>query len=103
MSFQVEIGCPFTATEAERMGWVNKVVAEDELDATVDAWCQRMLTLSPQALRVAKHHLNMEADRQWPSIAAGYEFISFIHGTEEFHEGTTAFLEKRPARFEEYR
>jgi dihydroxynaphthoic acid synthetase len=94
---------PHTAAEAKEMGWINRVVPEDQLDAAVAEWCERLLTLSPQALRVAKHHLNMEADRQWPSIAAGYEFISFIHGTDEFHEGTAAFLEKRPAQFDKFR
>lgn len=94
---------PYTAADAQAMGWVNLVVPDEELDAAVDKWCQRLLSLSPQALRVAKHHLNMEADRQWPSISGGYEFISFIHDTEEFHEGTSAFLEKRPAEFGPYR
>ncbi|GAA1868809.1 1,4-dihydroxy-2-naphthoyl-CoA synthase [Pseudonocardia ailaonensis] len=93
----------YTAAEAKEMGWINRVVPDAQLDDAVDEWCRRMLTLSPQALRVAKHHLNMEADRQWPSIAAGYEFISFIHGTDEFHEGAKAFLEKRPPAFDQYR
>jgi dihydroxynaphthoic acid synthetase len=94
---------PFTAAEAQAIGWINRVVPDDELDAAVKEWCDRILTLSPQALRVAKHQLNMEADRQWPSIPAGYEFISFIHDTPEFHEGALAFLEKRPAEFGKYR
>jgi dihydroxynaphthoic acid synthetase len=94
---------PFTATEAQRMGWINKVVPDDELDAATRAWCDRLLSLSPQALRVAKHMLNMEADRQWPSVPVGFQYISFIHDTKEFHEGTSAFLEKRPAEFGPYR
>src|SRR5271169_6130659 len=94
---------PYTATEAQRMGWINKVVPDDELDAATRAWCDRLLSLSPQALRVAKHMLNMEADRQWPSVPVGFQYISFIHDTKEFHEGTSAFLEKRPADFGPYR
>jgi len=94
---------PHAAHEAQAMGWVNLVVPDEELDEAVRKWCTRLLSLSPQALRVAKHQLNMEADRQWPSIPVGYEFISFIHATDEFHEGTSAFLEKRPAEFGPYR
>jgi dihydroxynaphthoic acid synthetase len=94
---------PVTASEAQQMGWINRVVPDGELDEAVQAWCNRILTMSPQAIRVAKHYLNMEADRQWPSIPAGYEFISFIHDTDEFHEGANAFLEKRPAEFSKFR
>lgn len=93
----------YTAQQALEMGWINKVVPVDELDAAVDAWCQRLLELSPQALRVAKLSLNFESDQLWPSVLHGYQMISFIHGTDEFHEGTRAFLEKRKANFAPFR
>lgn len=93
----------YTAREAEAMGWINKVVPHDQLDEAVDAWCERLLSLSPQALRVAKLALNQDTDRMWGSVFQGYQMISFIHGTDEFHEGTQAFLEKRPADFGPFR
>jgi dihydroxynaphthoic acid synthetase len=93
----------YSAAEALEMGWINKVVPADELDAAVDEWCQRLLELSPQALRVAKLSLNFESDQLWPSVLHGYQMISFIHGTDEFHEGTQAFLEKRKPDFAQYR
>ena len=91
------------AQEALSLGLINKVVPADELDAAVDAWCERLLSLSPQALRVAKISLNFESDQLWPSVQHGQQMINFIHGTEEFHEGTKAFLEKRPANFAPFR
>jgi len=93
----------YTAQEAFEMGWINKVVPVEELDAAVDEWCQRLLEMSPQALRVAKLSLNFESDQLWPSVLHGYQMISFIHGTDEFHEGTQAFLEKRKADFSRFR
>lgn len=93
----------YSAAEALEMGWINKVVPVEELDAAVDEWCQRLLELSPQALRVAKLSLNFESDQLWPSVLHGYQMISFIHGTDEFHEGTQAFLEKRKPDFAKYR
>jgi dihydroxynaphthoic acid synthetase len=93
----------YTANEAEAMGWINKVVPHEELDNAVNEWCERLLSLSPQALRVAKLSLNQDTDRMWGSVFQGYEMISFIHDTEEFHEGTRAFLEKRQAEFAKYR
>jgi dihydroxynaphthoic acid synthetase len=93
----------YPAREALEMGWINKVVPADELDAAVDEWCQRLNEMSPQALRVAKVSLNFESDQLWPSVLHGYQMISFIHGTEEFHEGTQAFLEKRKPNFAQFR
>lgn len=93
----------YTAREAVEMGLINKVVPADEIDAATQAWCDRMLALSPQALRVGKISLNFESDQLWPSVLHGNQMISFIHGTEEFHEGTRAFLEKRPPEFAKYR
>lgn len=93
----------YSAQEALEMGWINKVVPAEQLDEAVDEWCQRLLELSPQALRVAKLSLNFESDQLWPSVLHGYQMISFIHGTDEFHEGTQAFLEKRKPNFAQFR
>jgi len=94
---------PILAPEAVRLGLINKAVPAEELDAAVTAWCERLLSLSPQALRVAKLSLNYESDQLWPSVQHGQQMINFIHGTEEFHEGTSAFMEKRKADFAKFR
>jgi 1,4-dihydroxy-2-naphthoyl-CoA synthase len=91
------------APEAVSIGLINKCVPADELDAAVDAWCERLLSLSSQALRVAKISLNFESDQLWPSVQHGQQMINFIHGTEEFHEGTQAFLQKRRPDFAKFR
>jgi dihydroxynaphthoic acid synthetase len=93
----------YSAAEALQMGWINRVVPAEELDDAVDEWCDRLLELSPQALRVAKLSLNYESDQLWGSVFQGFQMISFIHDTDEFHEGTRAFLEKRKANFEPFR
>ncbi len=93
----------YSAQQACEMGWINKVVPVDELDDAVDEWCQRLLEMSPQSLRVAKLSLNYESDQLWPSVLHGFQMISFIHDTEEFHEGTQAFLEKRKPDFTRFR
>lgn len=91
------------APEAVSLGLINRAVPAEELDNEVDAWCTRLLSLSPQALRVAKLSLNFESDQLWPSVQHGQQMINFIHGTDEFHEGTRAFLEKRAPDFTQFR
>jgi dihydroxynaphthoic acid synthetase len=93
----------YSAEEAERMGLVNQVVAPDELDAAVDAMCQRLLDASPQSLRIAKTSLNFAIDSMRPAFTAGAEMLTLIYGSEEQGEGSSAFLEKRPPNYRRFR
>lgn len=89
----------YDAYEAERMGWINKVVKEGELENEVKKWCKELLQKSPKALGIAKLSINHVSDVLYPSVLAGLSQVSLLHGTEEFKEGMKAFLEKRPPRF----
>jgi len=44
----------FDAPTAERYGMLNRVVPDDELDAAVDAWAQRLAAKPPWALHMTK-------------------------------------------------
>ncbi|MGQ9677285.1 MAG: enoyl-CoA hydratase-related protein [Chloroflexota bacterium] len=93
----------YSAQEAERMGLVNKVVPHDKLSEAVDAWCHRILSHSPQSLRVAKTSLNFGSDLLYASLVHGAEMLRTIFGSEESLEGMRAFLEKRPADYQRFR
>lgn len=94
----------YSAEEAERMGWVNKVVPRSELDATVREWCDALLEKSPTALMITKLQLNYETDVMYPNVVGGFRMLNVgLHGTDEQKEGMTAFLEKRKADFERFR
>ncbi len=93
----------YSAAEAERFGWCNKVVPGAQFEAELRAWTSRILELSPQALRVSKLSLNYASDWQSGSFNAAIEMLSAIYGTEEYHEGMTAFLEKRKPDFSCFR
>lgn len=95
----VMLGKTYSAEDAERLGWINEVVDDDKLDATVAEWCGRLLASSPQALRLSKISMNQTSDLMLHSVRQGFETLSYIYDTDEFHEGTAAFLEKRPPRF----
>jgi len=89
----------YSATEAMEMGWVNKVVPFADLDNAVNEWCERLLTMSPTALRLAKMAINQASDHLSGAVTQGVELITLFHALEESKEGMRAFVEKRPAKF----
>ena len=89
----------YSAQEAMDMGWINKVVPKEKLDEEVDAWCQRLLQMSPQSLRIAKFQINFASDMAHAQITHGLELARFFMKAPEMVEGATAFLEKRKPDF----
>ncbi len=85
------------------MGWINKVVPDDKFEEEVQAWCDRILEMSPQSLRIAKLSLNFEGDQLYPSFTHGIEMLTSTYGSEELKEGMSAFLEKRKPDFRKFR
>lgn len=91
------------AEEAERIGLVNKVVPADKLYEEVDMWCQRLLEMSPQSLRIAKTSMNSGTDMLYSSFVHGMSIWAFLNGSEEWNEGMHAFLEKRDPDWDRFR
>ena len=92
----------YTAAEALDMGLVNTVVPLAELEATGVAWAEEILQMSPTALRFLKSAFLVATD----GLAGLQEFAGNATGlyytTEEAHEGSTAFLEKRTPDYSKY-
>lgn len=82
----------YPADEALRMGLVNAVVPDEDLDAEVDAWCREILANSPQGLRLAKLAMNAGSDVARASILPSVELnvVNHLHGPEPA-EGIAAF------------
>lgn len=89
----------YSGAAAVEMGLANVVVADGDLDAEVDRWCQELLELSPQSLRIAKLSLSYTFDAQWPSVVHGMELSRWFLGGGDMVEGASAFLEKRRPNF----
>ena len=93
----------YDAETAERWGLVNAVVPMSELRATVRAWADDALALSPTALKVPKHSFNAETEHIAGVGAMAFDTLELFVETDEAAEGIAAFNEKRPPDFGRFR
>jgi enoyl-CoA hydratase/carnithine racemase len=59
----------FDADVAERYGWVNLTMNDDDLDSFVDALVRRLASFDREALAAAKAQINRSGRRQLPSFS----------------------------------
>lgn len=89
------------AATAERIGLVNHVYEPEELMAKGEEMMAKILAKGPVAVRKGVDATRTALDL---TINEGMELESRLFGeccgTDDFAEGTSAFLEKRPARFQ---
>jgi cyclohexa-1,5-dienecarbonyl-CoA hydratase len=85
------------AAEAERMGFVNWVIRDADLEAAVGDLVAQLAALSPDALRVAKRALRLGRARPEADAVAAAERIYLEERLEapDAIEGLSAFIEKR--------
>jgi 2-(1,2-epoxy-1,2-dihydrophenyl)acetyl-CoA isomerase len=90
-----------SASEALALGLVNRVVAFEELDTTVNAIAARLAMAAPIALRKIKEGLNHGQNSDLAS-ALDFEAVNqdACFHSEDFMEGVAAFLEKRKPNFQ---
>ena len=84
------------------MGLVNKVVADDQLDAEVAAWCAELLQRSPTAIALAKRSFNAATENIRAISSMGMQALALYYETDESKEGGNAFREKRPPEFRKF-
>jgi enoyl-CoA hydratase len=89
-----------TATEAERIGLVNRVVPAGQALAAAHETAKKIAANGPAACRYALDAIRSGIEMP---AAEGRLFEATLFGlcaaTTDMKEGMTAFLEKRPARF----
>lgn len=89
-----------TAQRAAEIGLINHCVAEDELDATVDAFCDRLLAGARDAIRWTKVILNLELKRVTNTVLdAGLAYEALAVSTPDHQEAVRAMQEKRSPQF----
>jgi enoyl-CoA hydratase len=88
----------FDADSACRLGLVHEVLADEDVAATVQRRAERLADLSPQAARLNKRTLRQIA-QGGPSDAQRREHFAYADSAHH-REGVSAFIEKRPPRFQ---
>ena len=88
------------AQEAYRIGLVNEIVAVAELISRAEAILNEIAANAPLAIKYSLDAINkgMETSQDEGLILEA-SYFGLLAGTEDKKEGTSAFLEKRPAKF----
>jgi enoyl-CoA hydratase len=93
-------GEQISAAEAVAIGLANRVVPADQLLAEAMKMAGTIAAKSPLVLKLLKRSLLHGADMSLPAALAHEQaVIGLVLDSDDAHEGCTAFLQKRAARF----
>ncbi len=94
------LGEQISAQEAQRIGIVNRAVADDEFDALVEDWATRLASKSPVLMKLGKDAMYRQQDM---ALDDAIEFLrsqlTLAFSTEDIQEGVRAFFDKRPPQW----
>ena len=88
-----------SAETASAWGLVNKSVPQDQLMAECEALAEKIGKNSPKAIGLAIEAVNAGFEDGVNGFEVEIDAFGRAFGTEDFKEGTTAFLEKRKPAF----
>jgi enoyl-CoA hydratase/carnithine racemase len=90
----------FDAEEARMMGFVNRIVPDEELESYVKDYGSIIAANAPLTIGAAKHTitelLKDETERNIDSVVAA---VNRCFGSKDYIEGRSAFMEKRKPAF----
>lgn len=91
------------AREALRLGLVNQVVPDDQLEATTNALVSKLVAYSGPALALTKKALRHAVDVDFGPVLDKVEsiYIRELAQTYDAEEGLQSFLQKRPPVWQE--
>jgi enoyl-CoA hydratase/carnithine racemase len=89
----------YDAQEALAKGLVQRVVAADGLAAAVEETVTGVLAGSPLAARLNKSQIRLLLARGMLYTQTDLDASFAFFGSDDYREGVSAFLEKRPPRF----
>ena len=90
------MGTIIDAEEAYRVGMVNKVVPPEQVMPMAKEWASIICRAAPLAVRAAKEAMLRGSSLSLEDgLRLENALVAYVMGTEDFTEGTTAFVEKR--------
>ncbi|MER6130670.1 enoyl-CoA hydratase-related protein [Streptomyces sp. BV286] len=93
-------GDALTAADAHRLGLVNRVVPDGELEKTARAWAERLAAGPTRSLALTKQLVNASLDSDRATAFSAEATAQEINmTTADAGEGVTAFVERRGAEF----
>ncbi len=94
------LGRDLDAAESERIGLVNKVVADDELLPLAHEWAAEIASNAPLAIRAMKRLFRHGLTEDFASHSHHVLLQTMLlFGTKDFQEGLVSFIEQRPPEF----
>jgi enoyl-CoA hydratase/carnithine racemase len=88
------------AAQAERIGLINQMVAEEDLNETVLDLARTIADNAPLSIAASKLTINeMLKDESKRNMAAVKEIGEICFNSADYKEGRTAFMEKRQPKF----
>ncbi len=94
------MGKPIDAQEAYRIGLVNTVVPPEAVMSTAHEWAETICQAGPLAVRAAKEAMIRGSSLTLEDgLRLENALETYVMSTEDFTEGTTAFVEKRKPDF----
>jgi enoyl-CoA hydratase/carnithine racemase len=91
----------FDAEEARIMGLVNRVVAKDQVEATVAEYARTICENAPLTVSAAKQILNeTQKDAAARDMGKVDALVAACFASEDYKEGRRAFMEKRKPNFQ---
>ena len=89
-----------SAERAEAWGLITQAVADDGLDAAVQALADELASRPPLALRTLKMVLNRGAEAPLETaLELERKAYAWLRSTQDYEEGVRAFLEKRTPEY----
>jgi 2-(1,2-epoxy-1,2-dihydrophenyl)acetyl-CoA isomerase len=93
-------GDALPAADAERLGLVNRVVPDGELDKTAREWAARLAAGPTRALALTKQLVNASLGTERTAAFAAEAAAQEVNmTTQDAREGLTAFVERRSPEF----
>lgn len=86
----------FDAELALGLGLANEVVSRERLDARVEELCQRLRSHAPRTMWATKETIRRLRSHSLPD---GDDIVAACYGSDDFHEGVAAFVDKRQPRW----